>query len=94
MVDYESLPPQAKEMAAAAKLSPQVVDQNFELFADVVRFVTNKNKIIPDVIDSTLNFFFFWHFYLSNIVTGNQVVFEGENPNQVYKVESTAAGSG
>lgn len=47
VVDYNSLPKQAKDMANVADLSSQVIDQNFEVFADIIRFVS-KDKIIPN----------------------------------------------
>lgn len=38
-------------MASSAKLSPQVIDQNFPLFLDVVRFISG-NKYLPEIADS------------------------------------------
>lgn len=52
VVDYNSLPKQAKDMANVADLSSQVIDQNFEVFADIIRFVS-KDKIIPNRKEST-----------------------------------------
>jgi len=40
VVDYQSLPPPVVEMATLAGLSSQSVNQNFDLFSDVVRFLT------------------------------------------------------
>lgn len=39
-------------MANVADLSSQVIDQNFEVFADIIRFVS-KDKIIPNRKEST-----------------------------------------
>jgi hypothetical protein len=42
IVSYDTLPPAVVDMVTASKVSPQTIDQNFELFSDVIRFLTGE----------------------------------------------------
>lgn len=45
-------------MAHAAKIPKQKVNDNFDMFVDIVRFISGKNKVLPDPVDGIYIFFF------------------------------------
>ena len=55
---FDSLPPVVQEMAQAAKIPKQKVNDNFDMFVDIVRFISGKTKVLPDPVDGIYIFLF------------------------------------
>lgn len=90
--NYETLPPEVVELVNQAKLRPQQIDQNFDIFVDIVRFATANKYLVPP--PSSFSFSFQDKSEYSHLTLGAPLLIDTQDPRQIYKIESSPSGKG